>query len=177
MQYMNEDELRRFFTVLYNGGNRKHRLVFLMCLWHALRISEAINVLAKDVQDGLLSVQRKKGSNKTVQEVHIDSNPIFDCSEVLTLAASLPPEARLFPMCRQRCDVLVKGYGKLAGIHPAKLHSHVFKHSICMLIFGQSHSVGEVQQFAGHKSVSSSLQYLRSVEHTAAQKTVSAIQL
>jgi len=147
-----------------------------MGFFHALRISEVINILGKDVQDGLLFVQRLKGSEKTLQPIHRDANPIFDCGDVLALAAA-NPSARLFPFCRQRADQLVKRYGKMAGIHPDKLHTHVFKHSCCMEIWNAAQSLGMIQSYAGHKSSSSTLQYLRESDHGKAQDVVAAIQL
>lgn len=176
MTYMDIQELRRFFNVAYSR-NRQHHLVLLMGFWHGLRCSEVINILGSDIQDGQLSVQRLKGSNATLQPIRRDVDPIFDCTPVLALAAAAP-NARLFPFCRQRLDQLVKRYGAMAGLHPSKCHFHALaKHSLAMALWNATGSLGQIQSYLGHKSSSSSLQYLREVDHSKAQDAVAAMQL
>ena len=176
MQYLDKAELRRFFTTAFLR-NRQHHLALLMGFVHGLRASEIVGILGRDVQDGFLSVQRLKGSEKTLQPIRSDSDPIFDCTPVLAMAAAAP-DARLFPFCRQRIDQLVKRYGAMAGLHPDKCHAHaVTKHSLAMCLWEETHSLGQIQSYLGHKSSSSSLQYLREVDHTKAQDAVAGIQL
>jgi integrase len=177
MQYLDRSEIRRFFTVAYEKGTRRHHLALLMGFWHGLRCSEVINILGSDIQDGQLSVQRLKGSNATLQPIHRDANPAFDCSPLLAIAAATP-NARLFPFCRQRIDQIVKRYGAMAGLHSDKCHAHAAgKHAIAMVVWEETHSLGQIQSYLGHKSSSSSLQYLREVDHTKAQDAVAGIQL
>lgn len=171
MQYLNETETRRFFTVAYNR-NRAHHLALLMGYIHALRASEIGRIIGSDIQDGWLSVQRLKGSNKTLQPIHVDVDPIFDCGAVLAMAAS-NPNGRLFPMCRQRLFQICKTYGELAGLHPDKAHPHsITKSSMGMYLWNKTHSLGQIQNYLGHKSASSTLCYLREVDASLAQAVV-----
>src|SRR5712692_7033183 len=69
-------------------------------------------------------------------------------------------------------DVTIKKYGALAGIHPSKAHYHVLKHSICVLLWQETHDLNAIQDHVGHRSSSSTLVYLRA---DAAQKAQTII--
>jgi integrase/recombinase XerD len=69
-------------------------------------------------------------------------------------------------------DVVIKRYAALAGIHPAKRHYHVLKHSICVLLWQETHDLNAIQDHVGHRSSSSTLIYLRADAAQKAQMTV-----
>jgi len=68
-------------------------------------------------------------------------------------------------------DVLIKRYAALAGIHPAKRHYQVLKHSICVLLWQETHDLNVIQDHVGHRA-SSTLIYLRADAALKAQMTV-----
>lgn len=176
MQYLTRSELRRLFALAYEH-NRLHHLALALGFWHGLRVSELIQVRGRDIKDGLLSVQRRKNSLMTLQPIRRDSDPLFDCTPILSMAAE-NPEGRLFPFCRQRVDQFVRRYAKLAGLHPDKSHSHaVMKHSVAMVLWEETHSLGQIQSYLGHKASSSSLQYLREADHGKAQAAIASLAL
>jgi len=175
MEYLNRSELRRLFAVAY-AHNQQHHLALCLGFWHGLRVSELIAIRGQDIHDGWLSVQRLKRSLPTLQPIRQDRDPLFDCTPVLALAAA-NPEARLFPFCRQRVDQFIRRYSKLAGLHPDKSHSHTLKHSLAMVLWDETHSLGQIQSYLGHKASSSSLQYLRESDHGKAQAALAAIHL
>src|ERR1022692_389670 len=121
MEYLNRDELRRLFSKAYES-NRRHHLALATGLWHGLRVSELIALQSKDIADGQVSVSRLKRSNATIQAIHKDDDPLFDCSPLIELAKTT--QGRIFPFSRQRVDQFIRKYGRRAGIHPSKLHSH-----------------------------------------------------
>jgi len=104
-----------------------------------------------DICDGRLSVKRLKKSRPTLHTLRIDSDPLFDEPPLLELAKASPDTA-LFPWPRQYMDVLIKRYAALAGIHPAKRHYHVLKHSICVLLWQETHDLNAIQDYVGHRS-------------------------
>jgi integrase len=168
--FLSKEELRRLFTVAYHE-NRSHHLALAVCLFSGLRVSELLAIRGRDVADGQLSVERLKKSRKTLHTVRKDANPLFDCTPLIGLAASKPDE-RLFPWTRQWVDLFIKKYATMAGIHPSKAHAHSLKHSICLMVWDATHDLSAVQDHVGHKSPSSSLQYLR---HDAIGKAASAV--
>jgi integrase/recombinase XerD len=174
MEYLSKSELRRLFEVAH-AQNRTHHLALVVGLWHGLRVSEIISINGVDIVDGQLSVKRLKKSKSTLQPIHIDGDPLFDESPILELAANNP--GRLFPFSRQRLDQFIRRYGKLAGIHPEKLHAHALKHSTAMLIWDASHSLGMIQSYLGHRSASSSLCYLAEADARKAQDAIAGISI
>jgi len=86
--------------------------------------------------------------------------------------AKASPHTALFPWSRQYMDVLIKRYAALADIHPAKRHYHVLKHSICVLLWQETHDLNAIQDHVGHRSSSSTLIYLRADAALKAQMTV-----
>jgi integrase len=170
MEYLNRDELVRLFKVA-RQHNPLHHVALLVGLLHGLRVSETLAIRGRDICDGRVSVKRLKKSRPTLHALRIDSDPLFDESPLLELAKA-SPEAELFPWSRQYMDVLIKRYAALAGIHPAKRHYHVLKHSICVLLWQETHDLNAIQDHVGHRSSSSTLIYLRADAALKAQMTV-----
>jgi site-specific recombinase XerD len=95
-------------------------------------------------------------------------------SATFELAAETP--GCLFQFSRQRVDEFLKKYGELADIHPAKRYSHaICKHSLAMLVWDQTHSLGQIQSYLGHKAASSSMCYLVEADARKAQSAVAGI--
>jgi integrase len=183
MTYLTKEELRRLFTVAYEH-NRTHHLCLVVALWHGLRISEVTGqfldhpkhpkhhpgLCGTDICDGQLSMFRLKRSKATCQPIHRDADPIFDESPVLALAAN--NRGRLFPFSRQRADQFIRRYAALAGIHPSKAHMHSLKHSMAMLLWDLTHSLGQIQGYLGHKTASSTMCYLVEADKRKAEMAV-----
>ena len=101
-------------------------------------------------------------------------NPLFDETGILALAQERGA-ARLFPYHRSHWDRLIKQYGREAGIHPDKCHFHSLKHSIAMILWDSTKSLGQIQNFLGHKAVSSKLCYLREVDASKAHVALAGV--
>jgi len=173
MEYLDRNELRRLFTVA-RDRNRTHHLAMVVGLWHGLRVSEILAIKGRDIVDGQLSVKRLKRSKATLQPIHADSDPLFDERPLLELAAQ--NKGRLFQFSRQRMDQFVKVYGELADLHPDKRHAHaICKHSLAMLLWDQTHSLGMIQSYLGHRAASSTLCYLAEADARKAQLAVSSM--
>jgi integrase len=169
MEYLTKSELRRLFQVAYDH-NRVHHLAMVVGLWHGLRVSEIIKVKGSHIVDGQLAVRRLKGSKSTLQPLHIDTDVLFDESPLIEMAAD--NRGLLFDFSRQRCDQFIRKYAEIAGLHPSKRHAHVLKHSVAMLIWGATNSLGMIQSYLGHRAASSTLAYLREVDSQKAQSVV-----
>jgi type 1 fimbriae regulatory protein FimB len=173
MEYLTREELVRLFKIA-RDHNKLHHLAMLVGLLHGLRVSEMLAIRGRDVCDGRLSVKRLKKSRATLHALRVDSDPLFDESPLLELARACP-NAKLFRWSRQYMDVIIKRYGALAGLHPSKLHFHVLKHSICVLLWQDTHDLNTIQDHVGHRSSSSTLVYLRADAAQKAQTTIAAM--
>jgi integrase len=174
MEYLTREELVRLFKVA-RRHNPVHHIAMLVGLLHGLRVSEMLAIRGHDICDGKLSVKRLKKSRPTLHTLRIDgSDVLFDESPLPALAAAHPSD-RLFLWSRQYTDTIFKRYSALAGIHPSKAHYHVLKHSICVLLWQETHDLNAIQDHVGHRSSSSTLVYLRADAAQKAQATISAM--
>src|SRR5579864_5588476 len=164
MDYLTRDELRRLFKAAYDN-NKLHHQCLLAMFWNGLRISEAMAIRGIDICDGKLTVRRLKKSRPTVHSLKVDSDPVFDQSPLLEIAKTNP--GRLFNFSRQRADEFIRRYAQMARLRA--VHCHMLKHSICVLLYQQTHDINAVQDFVGHRAQSSSLIYIRAEAGEKAQ--------
>jgi integrase len=188
MQYLTAEERQRLWATA-EKENHEHALILRLGFWHGLRVCEIVpsrperkrkhgkfvkpnpksGLRGRQIQDGQISVQRLKSSDKTIQPLHPSLAELKE-------RAQQNPDGFLFNISRQRVNEFTKRYCSLAGIHHDKAHFHsAGKHSIAMEIWEQSHSLGQIQSYLGHKSSSSSIQYLREVDHSKAIAAVAQI--
>lgn len=173
MQYLDRSEIRRVLEVAYRHNRRNH-LMMLVSLCHGLRVSELVNLRGSDISNGQLIVKRLKGSNLTTQPVRVDSDPLFDCSALIALAAERC-SLRLFELTPRHLNRIMAAYCEEAGIHPSKAHWHVWKHSTAMTLWEVTGSLGKIQSYLGHKSASSTLCYLYEVDGRKASEALAAV--
>lgn len=172
MHYFEPSELTALLTAAFKR-NRIHHMVMLVSVCHGLRVSDAISLESSDVQGASLLVNknRLKDNVEQLQPLHFSKNPIFDERALMIHAGQIADNRelknkRLFHLCRQRCDQLIRTYGRKANeqganIPTAKLHWHTLRHSCAMITWSESHSLSQVQHVLGHENPSTSLVYLR----------------
>jgi integrase len=174
IQSLNRDELR---ALLAAAKARRERdwLMILVSFSHGLRASEVVALTGDDVRDGHLSVRRLKGSLRTVQPLVSDPDPLFDeATALFAFAQKHPGNQKLFAIGRQHFWRLVQRYGHDAGLPAHLRHPHVLKHTIAMQTI---HSAGieNVRQYLGHKSMSSTGEYLKVTDAAAATAVKGAL--
>lgn len=136
-------------------------LMFLVAYHHGLRASEVTRFQRDAVSDGHLTIQRLKGSSKTVQPLVEDAEPLLsERAPLETLASNSPFLTPLFPISRTHYFRLFRKYAKRAGIAAHKRHPHVLKHSIAMHTIREA-GIENVRQYLGHKSIASTGEYLK----------------
>ncbi len=152
-------------------------LMFLVAYSHALRASELLNLMAENIENDCLVVQRLKGSLRTIQPLVESEDPLFDeRSALIEWARKSEPGEPIFPLTRQRFWQLVREYGKSVGIPLHKLHPHSFRHS-CALHSISKAGVENVRQYLGHRSMSSTGEYLRVSDEEASAAVNKALKV
>jgi integrase len=145
------------------GDDRAH-VLFLLCVSHGLRVTEALTLCVDDFTetDGkvFLSVERLKGSLDTTQELNRHDDPLLDEHTAVTRFIA-GKRGRLFDLTRFGADYLIDKYGAAAGLPQHKRHMHVLKHSLGMLMRQSGADVVQIKNALGHKSINSTMQYLR----------------
>lgn len=180
MQHLTREQLA---GVLAHAKAARERdwVLLLVAFWHGLRASEAISLTPANFHDGYLTVQRLKGSLRTTQPLVEDADPLFDERAAVTAWLLRHSEAhgddagalRIFPVNRFQFYRLMRRYCRLAGIPQHASHPHVLKHSIAMQAI-RSAGIENVRQYLGHRSISSTGEYLKVHDDEASSAIASA---
>jgi integrase/recombinase XerD len=172
MKHLSQDEIK---ALLREIPNERHKLMIRVAFLHGLRCSEVINLVKEDIRDGYVNVQRLKGSLKTVQPYVIHPDPELDESAgLMKLFGTLKNGERLFQITRNGFYKLMQRAGSRAGIPAHKLHPHALKHSCAMVAINKV-GIQSVRQYLGHKSLSSTGEYLKESDETASRAFAGAL--
>jgi site-specific recombinase XerD len=172
MQALDRTEIKR---LLAEVPNQRHRLMLVVTFNHGLRVSETIGLTGSSIRDGFVTVQRLKGSMKTIQPYMSSADPDLDeVSGLIELSQAVGLNERLFPMTRSGVYRLMQRCGERAGLPKHKLHPHGLKHAVALATI---HTAGieNVRQWLGHKSISSTGSYLRVTDDAAAKAVAKAM--
>ena len=176
LQSLSKDEL---LALLRQAKAHRERdwLMILVAFWHGLRASEVTGFTRDAIADGHLTIQRLKGSKRTVQPLIEHPDPLLDERQALIeyVAQSKFGEP-VFNISRSQFFRLVQRYAKVAGIPAHCAHPHVLKHSIAMLTIKDA-GIEHVRQYLGHKSISSTGAYLKVNDADAARAVRDALKV
>ena len=153
-------EVARLFAQM---TDERDRVLFAAMYYFGLRASEV----------GLL---RREHVNFTTRQIHIPrlksgvAGEKVMTTEYLRLlrdyvgnrSDSLPylfPSRNARPVSRQRIDRLFRMYAEQANISLHKRHSHCLRHSIAAHLLDAGHTLEDVQDHLGHKSIHSTVVY------------------
>ena len=172
---------RELLMVLDVARGRRTRdwCMILIAYRHGLRTEEVCGLTLHDVKNGLLSVQRRKGSLKTVQPLCRDRRePLLD--EVSALRAWLkerPDDGSDALFTSQKGGALdrtqffriFQGIAKTAGLPASKRHPRVLKYSLASHLLAGKTDLTVVTQILGHRSITSTMQYVKAVGRWAVE--------
>lgn len=172
MYHLTTEEIKRLLREI---PNNRQRLMFKVGFLHGLRVSELISLTRENIRDGYVAVQRLKGSLKTIQPYVSNADPELDeAAELKVLYTELKPGEKLFPWTRNWPYKLMQEAGEKAGLPAHKCHPHVLKHS-CAMIGINTMGIHLVRQYLGHKSISSTGEYLKETDEAASIAFAGAI--
>jgi integrase len=161
------------------GEAKRHRerdwLMLATGFHFGLRVSELTEFTPDDLRDGYLTIQRKKGSNRTRQALPAYDEPLLNFRQPLIdyVAKSIPARP-VFKMSESWLRRLMQRYGVAVGIPRHLLHPHILKHSIAMQTIAVA-GIEKVRQHLGHKSISSTGAYLKVSDEDASRAVISAV--
>lgn len=143
-------------------------LLFTFQYIHALRISEVLNLTPDNFDGGFVSVQRLKGSLKTVQPLVTHDEPLLNERPAIeALLKCLQPGQMLFgTLTKQNANYRFAKYARLAGLPKHKRHTHCLRHSRAMHTIRQA-GIENVRQLCGHASITSTGYYLKVSDSSA----------
>lgn len=158
-QYLTKAELYQLLQAA-KSKDKETWIMLLVGYWHGLRASEIVNIRSKQIKGGYLTVQRLKGSEKTIQK-------LVSCTD------SILSEREYLEELARTKDMLFKGVSRFAltkrmmrlgasiGLPPHKCHAHVLKHTCGIHGRNNGVEIEALQTYLGHKSLASTGVYIK----------------
>lgn len=160
IQSLTRDQLKALLRAAKAKRDRDYLMIWLAFM-HGLRASEVIRLRRDNFSGEHLTVQRLKGSLRTTQRLVRHSDSTLDGRKILfDFLLNLRGNQRLFPVTRVRFWQIVQEHAATARIPEHLRHPHVLKHSIAMQTI-ETAGIQNVRQHLGHKSISSTGEYLK----------------
>lgn len=161
--------------------------MILLAYRHGLRASEVSGVRLADVdmKDGILSIQRLKGSLRTAQPLYEHrGQPLLD--EVSALRSWLrirPADGSDYLFTSQKGGRLdrtqffriFQAVAESASLPAEKRHPHILKHSLASHLIAGNVNLALVKQALGHRSISSTMVYVGTTDAQAADAVRAAL--
>lgn len=170
-KYMKPEETGRLYCVIDNDNGQhsiRNRAIFYLAKYCALRISEIgmLKTAAYDATQNRIYCERlKHGEDNTLWIV--DLRVIQSMQEYLKIRDRYPLSEYLFvsqkgnPISRKTLDKIMRKYGRRAGLPESKQHFHVLRHTRAVELGECGLDTKEIQWWLGHKSIGSTMIYLR----------------
>lgn len=162
--YLTVDEVERFFQAIPKS-NTRDRLLFDLIYRHALRRQEAVNLLTEDVQGGRIWIERVKDGVSGEYPLHPFTQKLLNDY----LKNGKNPDNPFLLNSRQSGDVrpigtstiffLFRKYAEKANIPQRKQHPHILRHSIATHLRSSGWDLSDVQDWLGHKNITSTTIY------------------
>jgi integrase len=166
LEHLSKDQIEAVLTQAF-GCRERDGLMILTAWYHGLRASELVGIIRDDIPDGYLRVKRLKGSLLTVQALFENPNPLFDERRRLEhFISGMAGNQRVFPVTRRTFHRIFRKHALAVGIPQHLAHPHILKHSIAMQTI-QTAGIENVRQHLGHKSMSSTGEYLKTSDSAA----------
>ena len=186
MQYLEPGEVLATLRVARAVGAREWAMV-LVAYKHGMRASEVCNLRLDDVdlKNGNIVVKRLKGSLKTTQAVteHRGEPLLNEYRAIREWLRERRPDGSDYLFTSQKGGRIHRSqffrlFRTLAievGLPPEKRHPHTLKHSLASHLIAANVNLALIKQQLGHKSISSTIRYVRTTDHQASVATTSAL--
>jgi len=162
VKYLTKEEVERFFRCI-PAHRTRDLLLFDIIYRYGLRRSEAGLLALDDIRGGKIWIARRKHGVSAAYPLHPRTATLLRAY----LRERRSDSARLFPS-RRRGHVSLSGgeinrlfhrYATAAALPPRSVHS--LRHSIGVHLANAGYDLADVQDWLGHRDISSTLVYFR----------------
>jgi site-specific recombinase XerC len=162
VKYLTEEQLDAFFGVIKSP---RDTAIFRLMYHRGLRASELGKLQLSDWNRDRDRIRfaRLKGSHGG--EYHLTSREVRVLRGWLKVRGSEPGPLFLSRngkgISRRQLDVLMKRYGRAAGLPTELCHVHSLKHSCATHLLNRGESIEDVQDHLGHANIQSTMLYAK----------------
>ncbi len=185
MKALEPDQIIRILKVAAQESKRNHAMI-LLAFRHGLRASEVCNLRLADVdmKNGQVTVNRLKGSLKTVQPLlDLSGQPLLSEKRVLRawLAERHDSSPWLFTsqkggrLTRVQFFRLFRALAERAGVPSDRRHPHCLKHALGFALVQANVNLAHIKQALGHKSIASTAIYTNPTDDQTGKTVASAL--
>jgi integrase/recombinase XerD len=168
--FMNKSEIEKFIYELSHYGftdkiKARNRLIIKIILYTGVRVSEAINLLKKDLfyEEGIYLLQIKGKGNKPrvvmikasiIQKDLEEWLGLCHCQDTLLICNN-----KGLKLTQSYISRIVEKILLSAGIRKEKNGAHMLRHSFATLLYSKHHDLVLVQEALGHADINTSRIY------------------
>ncbi len=165
LSYLTQIEVDKLLAVVGSHSIRD-TAIWTTAYWRGLRASEVGMLLWEDWRQdsNRLFVRRLKGSNSgeyMLSPAEITALRAWSKVRGSTPGPLFPSQRGSGRLSRQRLHNLMKYYCGQCGIVPPKDHFHVLRHSIAVHMADKGMDVAVIQDWLGHRDITSTMVYVR----------------
>lgn len=157
---LTKEEFQRMFFLTHN---KKHKAILALMYSAGLRVSEATNLLMKDIDSGNEKIIIRKAKGKVDRVVMLDSGILLLLKEYwreYKTVKYLFEGQKGDKYSTRSIQLIVKRAAKLAGIKK-KISSHSLRHSCFTQLVRDGVDLRLIQRLAGHKNINTTAGYIR----------------
>lgn len=163
IKYLTKDEVERFFRAIPKHAIRD-LLLFDLVYRHGLRRSEAALLTLDDVRDAKIWVARRKHGISNAYPLHPRSKRLLALylrNRVRESSYLFPGRAAGAPISGGEIHRRFHIYAAVAGLPKDRSHPHSLRHAVGVHLADSGWDVSDVQDWLGHRDISSTLIYFR----------------
>jgi integrase len=186
MQCLEPSEVLALLRAAKSKGAREWAMM-LLAYRHGMRASEVCNLRLSDVdlKDAHIVIKRLKGSLRTTQALtEHRGEPLLNEQRALREwlrkrrndgSDFLFTSQKGGRLHRSQFFRLFRDVAAFAGVPREKRHPHSLKHSLASHLIAGNVNLAVVKQQLGHKSIGSTMRYVRTTDQQASNATESAL--
>lgn len=166
ISYLTKGEVDRFLTAIPSASLRD-RLLFDLIYRYGLRRREAAMIRMSQLADrSRLWVVRLKGGVSGAYPLHESTRRLLE-TYLLRLATDADaylfpsPQRRGAPLSTSTIRLLFRRYAEQADLPRDRWRVHILRHSIAVHLMNAGSDVADVQDWLGHRRISSTMIYAR----------------
>ena len=169
IKYHSQEDLGRFFMMLYTIGPPRDYALFSLIYYFGLRASEVglIGLDHLDLKRRRIWITRLKGGISAEYPLPSSARLLRRTRAYLVSRRQFGDKEALFlsrlkqPISRKQIDVLFKKYGMKAKLPKDKCHAHTFRHSVAVHMLDSGFTEEEVKDRLGHRDIRSTDVYAK----------------
>jgi site-specific recombinase XerD len=186
MQHLEPHEVLSVLRVARAKGSREWAMV-VVAYKHGMRVSEVCNLRVTDIdlKNGSITVERLKGSLRTIQAVtEHRGEPLLNEHRALREwlrqrqhdgSDYLFNSQKGGRLDRSQFFRLFRTIASEAGLPTEKCHPHTLKHSLASHLVAANVNLALVKQQLGHKAIGSTMRYVNTTDQQASKATANAL--